>query len=291
MNESKNSAGKLKKRLIIAGVVIVIVAGIILANTILLITKYNKAMKLREEGRYDEAIVLFDELYDYKDSQQMVVKCNNEKIEAMYSQAEKDYENGNYHEALEAFRAYPRLHDSAEYIEKIMSNSDYIKTVNVGDTFYFGSYNDKPVEWRVVESSGASRKVVTMKLVDGHPYNTNGNYSSWEYCDLRVWLNNDFYNIAFSGEEKARIVSSKDSGCNDNLYIPSSNDVYSFFASAEERFARHHSGDGGCRWWVNNEGVLGNTVQYVDSAGELNSDGDSANCMYGIRAVMWVNLD
>lgn len=101
-----------------------------------------------------------------------------------------------------------------------------------GDTHSDGTYQDdngyftnnvyyfkyEPLKWRVLDAS--TGLVICNSAIDSQPYNSyilyaDGYYwgdsnkkhyaSNWEYSSLRAWLNNDFYNTAFSEMQQDRI--------------------------------------------------------------------------------------
>lgn len=62
-----------------------------------------------------------------------------------------------------------------------------------GSTVTFGSY----------EQDGNTAYLYSVYCLDCKPYNNSSSYSvNWSNCSLRDWLNDDFYNKAFSDEEK-----------------------------------------------------------------------------------------
>lgn len=87
----------------------------------------------------------------------------------------------------------------------------------VGDIVYFGSYeqdNDlengtEPVEWYVLDKTDGEATLLAVYLLDCQPYHEADENITWENCDLRGWLNDEFYNTAFSKEEQAVIVDAK----------------------------------------------------------------------------------
>ena len=81
---------------------------------------------------------------------------------------------------------------------------------------YYFKY--EPLKWRVLDAS--TGLVVCDSSIDSQPYNNyilNADYevwgdsdkmhyaSNWEYSSLRAWLNDDFYNTAFSKVQQDRI--------------------------------------------------------------------------------------
>lgn len=87
----------------------------------------------------------------------------------------------------------------------------------VGDTFYFGSYEqdndftngEELIEWQILDNSDGMIVALSKYCLDVLPYNDTEEYEkvTWEHCSLRKWLNEDFYNNAFSEEEKSYIHS------------------------------------------------------------------------------------
>ena len=86
----------------------------------------------------------------------------------------------------------------------------------VGSIITFGSYEQdnnpangkEPIEWYVLDKSDGQMMLVAVKILDSMPYGVYGDEVLWETCALRSWLNNDFYNEAFSVNEKTLIADS-----------------------------------------------------------------------------------
>jgi hypothetical protein len=87
-----------------------------------------------------------------------------------------------------------------------------------GNSVIFGSYeqdNDldngkEPIEWIVLSNNGSELFVLSKYALDCMPYNSK--YvagETWEISTLRSWLNDDFYNAAFSDAEKTAIKTTK----------------------------------------------------------------------------------
>ena len=83
--------------------------------------------------------------------------------------------------------------------------------LEVGDTIEFGTYEDEPIEWEVKHRNfvvGENKVIVEFQstcAIECLPFNEDGE-ASWEDCTLREWLNNDFYEDAFSKSEKKQII-------------------------------------------------------------------------------------
>ena len=83
--------------------------------------------------------------------------------------------------------------------------------IDVGDEITFGKYKDEEIEWEVItrhflpEEGKVRVELLSKYALDCQPFNEDGE-SSWEDCSLRKWLNDDFYNEAFSKSEQKQIV-------------------------------------------------------------------------------------
>ncbi len=74
-------------------------------------------------------------------------------------------------------------------------------------TITFGSYKGEDIEWIVLESGDNGRLLLSKYAIDYRPYEcTDGFLKSWETAMLRTWLNEDFFEEAFSEEEKSKIL-------------------------------------------------------------------------------------
>ena len=92
------------------------------------------------------------------------------------------------------------------------------------DCIYFGNYwqndtngdgkadqNDEkePIKWRVLSVDGNDAFLLSDMTLDAKPYNEENKFVTWENCTLRNWLNDSFYNIAFTEKEKSVITETK----------------------------------------------------------------------------------
>ena len=91
------------------------------------------------------------------------------------------------------------------------------KSLAAEDYVTFGHYeqdNDlsngaEPIEWRMVSAQKEMGKVVLLSRygLDAQPMHHDwGFFTHWKGCDLRIWLNGEFYNTAFSPEEQSAII-------------------------------------------------------------------------------------
>ena len=127
-----------------------------------------------------------------------------------------------------------------------ITDTSGFREAKTGDIIVFGSYEQdnntkngkEPIEWIVLSNDGKELFVVSKYVLDCQPYYTEFIDITWEECTLRKWLNDDFYNAAFSTLDKKLIKTTKvknndhpDCGTkggndtNDNVFLLSLEDV------------------------------------------------------------------
>lgn len=200
--------------------------------------------------------------------------------------------------------------------------------LEVGDIYTFGkceqdnnTLNGKEkIEWIVLEKKNGKILVISKYALDCMPYNTDDSSVTWETCSLRAWLNNEFINNAFTGEQQSMIQTIKvanydnsryntDGGNNtkDKVFILSIDEVNKYFASDEARKCaptayavaqRFHQRDeysmgdkAPCRWWLRSPGIAQWKVADVDGDGDVYVHGNGANfdTPY-VRPALWIGL-
>ena len=85
-----------------------------------------------------------------------------------------------------------------------------------GSIVLFGRYEQdgnlengtEPIEWIVLGSDDNGMLLLSRYVLDCVPYKNDDERISWDKCNLRNWMNNDFYNIAFADSEKKAITLS-----------------------------------------------------------------------------------
>ncbi len=128
-------------------------------------------------------------------------------------QTESDIQEAETQEKTQEIAAVEEL--SGDLFGK---KTDYADA-NVGDTIKFGHYEqdndtangDEEIEWLVLEKEEDKMLVISQYALDYQLYNTYEGPKmekvTWETCTLRSWLNDNFYNAAFTEEEQAKIVT------------------------------------------------------------------------------------
>ena len=205
--------------------------------------------------------------------------------------------------------------------------------VKVGDHIYFGSYPQtadgtvQPIEWRVIEIKHGKALMISEHLLDCRKYNETDEDVTWETCTLRKWLNDDYYNTAFSEDEQKKIVVSRNRNPDNSLYGTeggSNTDDHVFLLSydrARKDFsdknmlqdgykiypdlmakptayaannAAHDREDqnwGTGRWWLRSPGSYSDYASIVEETGLVSSSGNYVSDDVGyIRPVILYSL-
>ena len=265
---------------------------IVLTTVIIPNSKYNAAVALMNNKKYDEAITAFEAMDGYKDSENRLENC---------------------------------------YIGKYGEEKwNKIKNIKVGDTYTFGAYEQdnstsngkEAIEWTVLDKDGMSLLLISKQALDCQQYNTSYTDVTWESCSLRKWMNGTFLNKAFNAEEQAQIQNTTVSAdknpeyntnpgnaTTDKVFLLSINEVEKYFNSDEARkcaptaYAKAQgaytsdsyktaSGAATCWWWLRSPGPYQDRAAHVRNDGSVYYSGhpvsDDADA---VRPALWINLD
>jgi tetratricopeptide (TPR) repeat protein len=114
----------------VVSLIVSLVLGINIDNNV----KYNNAVELMEEGKYTEAIAIFEAINGYKDSSAKIGECNIAILESKYDSAIISMNAGKYEEAISAFEELAGYKDSVERMLECRYNAA-IALKNSGDIF------------------------------------------------------------------------------------------------------------------------------------------------------------
>jgi hypothetical protein len=147
---------------------------------------------------------------------------------------------------------------SADILEQMV-----IPTVkDVGDRVEFGIWRDEPITWRVLVIEDGRALLVSEKILEERQYDDLDVASShqtefyttvttWAESDIRVWLNSEFLNTAFTeGEQGAiglaqlanpdNLTHSTEGGADteDRVFLLSIDEANRYFSSDSDRIAK-----------------------------------------------------
>jgi hypothetical protein len=283
--------------------------------------QYENAVALMGNGKYEEAIEVFESLYDYEDSLMKIEECNNAILEKKYDYAIKMMNEDHIIEAYEQLVELNGYKDSAQIAESIYNRyrDELLQSAQIGDVVYFGVYEQngyknsgkEKIEWIVLDKYEDKLFVISKYVLDCHDYNTVFEDTTWETCEIRRWLNSEFLNNAFSDEEKTMIATTmvkadsnpryrvdQGNATQDKLFILSIKEANHYFESSEMRqcqatdYAKSLGATyAGCAWWLRTIGKDQNYASHISKYGGVNELGMAVTeDDMGVRPVMWIEL-
>lgn len=200
------------KRLTVAFVLVVLIACVVgwfVVTRVIPNNKYQRAVALRENGQYDDAIAAFAELGEYSDANEQIAETKYQQGKALLSA--KNYDDAA--RILISIQGYKDVDKLLEKDDNMIAAARDAKFA-VGNYVSFGTYpqtkagNDAtPIEWLVLVRDGNKALLISRYGLDAQRYNKDTTSVTWETCTLRTWLNGTFYNKAFSSAEQAAILT------------------------------------------------------------------------------------
>lgn len=204
-----------------------------------------------------------------------------------------------------------------DYGKQILSQySTYLNDrIKVGGYIKFGSYpqtengDKEDIEWRVLKVINGRALVISRKVLDRAQYNTFTTDVTWDTCTLREWLNNDFFNSAFSADEKAMISTTTVSvdtvpyskanpgkATQDKVFLLSINEVEKYFILNRQRQCRPTDyavakGSVEGYWLLRSPGKAQNYVTFVHPDGRVDNEGLAVGWIGEIRPALWIDLN
>ena len=210
-----------------------------------------------------------------------------------------------------------------------------VTEVAVGDLVEIGRYEQdgdesngaEAIEWCVLAVEDGRALIVSEYALDTKPYNQEKDNNTWEECTLRSWLNDDFYQNAFSEEEKdlialTQVVNEGNPDFNieggneteDKVFLLSieeanellraevGNDYFLEESRSRKCLPTQYAKDNGASivdhekgtigWWLRSPGNDSDRTACVDYRGDVKVYGYPVNSTnYCVRPAMYINLD
>ena len=187
----------------------------------------------------------------------------------------------------------------------------------VGTTVTFGHYvhepdkplREEPIEWRVIDEKDGKYLLLSECGLEFKRFHHQCKGTSWERCDLRQWLNGDFYKKAFRPEDQARIVTVVNQNprntkfntrggpdTTDKVFLFSLDEAQRYFTDSNRscqptNYARAQSPTGvNCSWWLRTPGRHAGDYTHVKEDGTIDLVGYRADGMGpAVRPAVWVS--
>ena len=210
--------------------------------------------------------------------------------------------------------------------EDIVSNR---LSVAVGDMISFGQYEQdgnqkngpENIEWMVLDVQGNRALLLSHYALDAQPYNIDYEAVTWETSTIRNWLNNAFFNNAFTIEEQNSILlttvdnsalqgnkrwsDQEQNDTKDNVFLLSYAETdlyfeddesrrciptnYAISMGAETKNFTYGTPDTGW-WWLRSPGEKQYHAAFVSFDGERHSNA-VGNGYLSVRPALWINVD
>lgn len=195
----------------------------------------------------------------------------------------------------------PEKEEASSYMEsvsgyEIVRGSDGKERVKLGE-YPAGS----PIIWLVLEKKGQEALLLSEFALDSKPFcaihSCEGTTNEWHGCTLRAWLNEDFYDEAFSDDEQKMILddthdTSKKTADGieetpdetDKVFLLSVNEVNQYFPNVRDRICRSsdyakeqgveiEGGPNQCSWWLRSPAV--DALDFAGWAPRVCTDGST----------------
>lgn len=246
-----------------------------------------------------------------------------------YSEAEIKAKLKEIEEKLLSIQKKMQITGSKEEIIKNLQSDEigrkFFGMLNpeIGNEYIFGSYEQdgnssngkEDIEWIILDKQGDNVLLISKYGLDTVPYNTERKFITWQHCTLRGWLNREFYDAAFSENEKNRIIETNvlphnnlcydtnpGNATADKIFLLSIEEAKRYFKTDKDRIcmptkqARNHKAwtddSGACWWWLRSPGANQYLAAPVDFDGFIRVSGIyvdvESDC---VRPALWINLN
>lgn len=234
---------------------------------------YDAALLLMNEGKYEEAIAAFTEIKDFSDSAQKIVEAENAIKQSQYDTAEGYFNSGKYSEAINIYSELGEFKESKLRIEQIYNR------LSEGDIIYFGTYNSKPIAWKIIKTETDKKLLLAEEPIAQKPFTDEIKKVTWETSSLRTWLNEEFIQ-SFSSEQQNQILETNTGKEKDKVFLLSVDEMEALsytvlFKTSDEWWTRTATDDG---------------IMYTSPTGWVIASGDQVVRDKGVRPSIWISL-
>ena len=199
-----------------------------------------------------------------------------------------------------------------------------IRAAEIGDVVYLGAYeqdNDltngtEPIEWVVLDKMAGRLLLMSRYGLDRIPFNTAEAFVTWDQSSVLTWLNNTFYYSAFTGAERAMLMTSvqptdtnpyfdTDPGeaTTERLFLANIAEVAKYLPMEEDRLCQAtpyaiergaviDKATDNCLWWLRSPGFDASAATRVLMDGRINYCGYRVQSdRQVVRPFVWVTFD
>ncbi|GHU79955.1 hypothetical protein FACS1894191_3980 [Clostridia bacterium] len=185
----------------------------------------------------------------------------------------------------------------------------------MSDSIRFGAY-----DWHVLDKRDGRVLIITEKVIDKRPYHHEECEITWETCDMRKFLNEEFY-FSFGEADRSRIVEVVNEnpdnpwdGTNggdptkDRIFLLSIDEVVRYFGDSGKLQTKQFGPKGEAWWfddqydagraaklgsknawyWLRSPGYVNSRAAYIRLGGQVHIHGESFNGKGGVRPAFWL---
>ena len=256
---------------------------------------YETAVKSYNNKDYLTAANFFNKVKDYQDAKEKAKESYYKYGQELVTKA--DYAN-----------AYIAFTNASDYSNaKLLAAKYKAAYAGVGSTITLGKYDqdgdasDGPegIEWYIISKSDTQAILLSKYALILMPYNENGEAVPYADSTIRTYVNETFYNTAFTAEEKSYIVPTKinENGkeSENNVFILT-NDMFNKYVSTSSimrvakasEAAKPNSTYSGRTtfWWTSS--TTNNRVVCIGTSGSVYDAG--ATLSYGVRPAIVIDF-
>ena len=311
--------------------------------------RYNTAKELMEQGNYREALSLFEQSGDYKDAKKLADECLARLIgtDPTANPTEPDVTQPDTSvpqtqpvpdESTSAAETQPPVTEPVETTPEETTPEETTPEettpeettpavpadVKVGDIIRYGRYEQdnvssngkEEIEWIVLAVEEDRICLISRYILDTARYLNPSRWATYSSSAIRIWLFSDFYNAAFSAEEKKNVlVYDIDPGVNpkypgisqgavvdDEVGLLSVQQVEKYFPAPADKQCTatayavkrgvYVAANGFSPWWTCTMGQNNESACLVRSDGAINYNGRELTVpTFGARPVIWLSKE
>lgn len=196
----------------------------------------------------------------------------------------------------------------------LVQNGEQINTslkTATWDLVELGSLEGKPITWRVLSISEQDAFLLSDQILANQKYHESDFSILWKDTTLRKWLNGDFYQKAFSEEEKSGILwyqypnsvhpwfgTGDGEDTEDFISLLSNEDIVNleygfpteYDCDHQARIAYSREEENAGIWWLRSPGFRTEYAVNVFEEGNVEMYGNGIGNLYGIRPVLHWNI-
>lgn len=192
-----------------------------------------------------------------------------------------------------------RKAELAKYqVGNIITFGSYKKAIRWNGTKCFYEDDATPIEWIVLRQEDEKALVLSKRVLEFKKFHESKTNVTWETSTLRSWLNDDFFNTAFSSAEQAKIES-RNVPADKYEYgsFPGKPTVDKIFLLSFRELSEHFKEEAvyGTQWWLRTPRselyfLIGTNDSICTNYANKSPDYRSVDTRLGVRPAMWIDI-